>query len=52
MKIKEIRLGKTFNMGNYESLSIELMAEIEENEDVQISLRELSEEINKYRTNH
>lgn len=52
MKIKTISIGKTFNLGNYESFRIDLSAEIEENEDVQQSMLKLTKEIKKFYQDH
>ena len=49
MKIVEVSIGRTFNLGNFESLRIDLRAEIdEEKENVQKCLEELDAECQEY----
>ena len=50
MRIKTVGYQRVFNLGNYESLRIELHAEINEGEDVQATIDELSKEAAKWIT--
>jgi len=45
MKIKEVELGKTINMGNYESYRVKLTAEVEEGETVNQVLEKLDSKL-------
>ncbi len=44
MEIKEVSLRKTYNMGNYQSMSVELKASIDKDEDPQKVIKELKEQ--------
>lgn len=48
-KIKRVSLRRVFNLGNYENVAIELIAVVDEGEDVQKVLRFLDEEAKEYR---
>jgi hypothetical protein len=45
MKIDRVSLGRTYNTGNYESLRIELEAELEDGDTVQEVVAELAKTI-------
>jgi hypothetical protein len=47
-KITEVRLDRTFNLGNYESLKIGLTADVDQEDDVQEVLNELKQEAKSF----
>jgi len=49
MTIKQVTLRRVFNLGNYETLHIELQADIDKNEDVKEVLDDLHQEAKKYK---
>ena len=49
MKITEVTYRRVFNLGNYETLALELTAEINEGEDPQAALDQLAEQAKKWR---
>ncbi len=50
MKIIEVTYGRTFNLGNYESLRIEFRASVEDGENVQKTIADLSSQAMLYKT--
>jgi len=48
MKIKKVKIGKTFNLGNFESVHIELQAEISDQEDHFNVLGDLKKDIENF----
>jgi|WetSurMetagenome_2_1015567.scaffolds.fasta_scaffold68450_2 hypothetical protein len=49
MKIKQVEYSKTFNIGNYESLRIGLVAEVEQGENEREVLQRLNERVHALR---
>jgi len=49
MKITEVRLDRTYNLGNYESLKVGLTASINDDEDPQEALAELNAEAKAFK---
>ena len=47
MKIKEIRYQRVKNLGNYESARLEMVAEINEDDDVEKALDNLKQQVEK-----
>ena len=48
MKIKEISFRRVFNLGNYETVALELRADVNDNENIIESLDELKNVCDKY----
>jgi hypothetical protein len=48
MEIKEVVLSRTFNCGNYESLRVELKADVQKGEELQKVLAFLDEQTKDY----
>lgn len=49
MKINEVSYGRTFNLGNYESLRVEMKASVDEGEDAKEVAGKLAAEVAAYR---
>jgi hypothetical protein len=47
MKIKSISLGRTINIGNYESIRIDIAAELQGGDTVEETMKELNELLDK-----
>lgn len=45
MKIKEITIGRTINIGNYESIRIDMKAVLEDNDDPTKAIADLTEAV-------
>ncbi len=48
MEIKTVKCRKVYNLGNYENIQIELIAEIKKDEDVLEVLEALNKEMDMY----
>lgn len=51
MNIKEIKFRRVYNLGNYENIHIEIIADVLETENVQEVLKKLNDETNEYKNN-
>ena len=49
MKINEVSYGRTFNLGNYESLRVEMKASVDEGEDAKEVAAKLAAEVAAYK---
>jgi hypothetical protein len=49
MKVIEVTYGRTFNLGNFESLRLEMKASIEEGEDPKVVAGQLAAEVAAYK---
>ena len=49
MKIVEVTYGRTFNLGNYESLRLEMKASVDEGEDPKEAVAKLAIEVAAYK---
>ena len=48
MKVKEVRYQRVKNLGNYESARLELIAEVNEDEDVSSAIAQLKATVNSH----
>ena len=49
MKVNEVSYGRTFNLGNYESLRVEMKASVDEGEDPKVVAGQLAAEVATYK---
>ncbi len=49
MKITEASYGRTFNLGDYESLRVDMKASVDEGEDPQVVVSKLAAEVHLYK---
>ncbi len=51
MKIKQVSYRRLWNLGNYENVTVELVADVTENETAEIVLNQLADEAMAWRRN-
>ena len=49
MRVVEVSYGRTFNLGSYESLRLEMKASVEEGEDPKVVAGQLAAEVGAYK---
>ena len=49
MKVNEVSYGRTFNLGNYESLRVEMKASVDDGEDPKEVAKKLAAEVSAYK---